>query len=102
MKRNYCFDSIEWKIFTLSADQVRKIPLIGRATISSLFVRFVLIIKGTILENFIVLHLNVLNLDLRPYFILFSALMSEMDLKQQMIYNYIPPFPAKCLGPPRN
>jgi len=62
----------------------------------------VLIIKGTILENFIVLHLNVLNLDLRPYFILFSALMSEMDLKQQMIYNYIPPFPAKCLGPPRN
>jgi len=44
--------------------------------------------KRTVLENFIVQRLllrNVLILDLRPYFILFSAIMSEIDLKQQTI-----------------
>jgi len=61
---------------------------ITKATIPSLFVRFVLSMKRTVLENFIVQRLllrNVLILDLRPYFILFSAIMSEIDLKQQTI-----------------
>jgi len=72
--------------------------IIGRATI---FVTFVLIMKGTVLENFIDMLLrNVLILDFRPYLILFSAIMSESDLKQQTIYNFVRTFMAKSLGPP--
>jgi len=44
--------------------------------------------KGTILENFTAAYLllgNVHILDLCPYLILFSAIMSESELKQQMI-----------------
>jgi len=58
--------------------------------------------KGTVLENFIVLTVllrNVHILDLRP--LLFSAIMSESDLKQQTIYNFISTFLAKILGSPR-
>jgi len=59
---------------------------ITRATIPSLFGSFVLGMKAkeTVLENYLLLR-NVLILDLCPYFISFSAIMPESDLKQQMI-----------------
>jgi len=69
---------------------------ITKATIPSLFVRFVLITKGLSCKTSLYLLLrNVLILYLRPYFILFSAIMSESDLKQQKIYNSYPIFTAK-------
>ena len=71
--------------FWPSLPTVKVFIFIGRATIPSLFVRFVRIIKITALENFLVLLGNVLILGLFPHFILFSAIMSESDLKQQTI-----------------
>ena len=56
--------------------------------------------KGTVLENITVLLRNALILDLRPDFILFSAIMSESELKQQTIQNFISTFLAKSLGSP--
>jgi len=53
-----------------------------RVAIPSLFIRFVLFLKVHVLENFVVLLRNVLILNLRPYFVLFSALMSEITLQQ--------------------
>ena len=40
-------------------------------------------------------------LELRPYFVLFSAIMSEIHLKQETIQNFVPTVMAKSLGPPR-
>ena len=66
-----------------------------------LFVRFVLIMKGTVLENSLYLRLrNVFILDLRLYFISFSAIMSESDLKQEIIQKFVPTLMAKSVGPP--
>jgi len=72
-----------------------------RATIPSLFVRYVVSMKGTVSENFIVLTSKKCTyFGLAPYFILFSAIMSESDLKQQNIYNFISTVLAKRLGLP--
>jgi len=56
---------------------------------------------GTVLDNFIVLLRNVFILELRAYFILFSTIMSESDMKQQTIWYFISAFLAKSLGLPR-
>jgi len=56
---------------------------------------------GTVLDNFIVLLRNVFILELRAYFILFSTIMPESDMKQQTIWYFISAFLAKSLGPPR-
>jgi len=49
--------------------------------------------------NYLLLK-NVLILDLRPYFIFFTAITSESDLKQQNIYNFISTVLAKRPGLP--